>query len=309
MARRRKGLHIHGWLVCDKTAGMTSSQLVGRARRLTGAAKLGHGGTLDPAATGVLPVALGDATKTVAWCQDSIKTYQVTARWGASTTTDDTEGDITATSDARPSRERILAALSSFTGEISQRPPVFSAIKVAGRRAYDLARSNIKFDLEPRTVRIDRITLVGMEDADHAAFEVVCGKGTYIRALVRDLAEFLGTAGHVHALRRTQVGPFTQCMAISVDSWLKHGRNAPACGAIMPVETVLADIPALVVTESQASLLRHGQAVRISEACKGTVRLHDDHGLVAIARTDGDLVRPVRVFNLDETRGHDVDHS
>ena len=176
MARRRKGLHIHGWLVCDKPAGMTSSQLVGRARRLTGAAKLGHGGTLDPAATGVLPVALGDATKTIAWCQDSIKTYLVTARWGTSTTTDDTEGDVTGTSDARPSKEQILATLSSFTGEIGQRPPVYSAIKVAGRRAYDLARSNIMPDLKPRTVRIDRITLVGM-DADHAAFEVVCGKG------------------------------------------------------------------------------------------------------------------------------------
>ncbi len=296
---RRRGRPVHGWLVCDKPAGVTSSQVVGQARRLTGAAKLGHGGTLDPAATGILPVALGEATKTVAWCQRATKTYRVTARWGLATATDDAEGDVTGSSDARPSREGIVAALPRFTGDVSQRPPVYSAIKVAGRRAFDLARRNIVPDLAPRTVRIESIALDAVDDADHATFEVVCGKGTYIRALVRDLAESLGTVGHVRALRRTRVGPFVESMAISVDSCLKHGRYAPACGAILPVETALADIPALAVTEIQARLLRQGQAVRAPEACQGTVRLHDDHRLVAIAKTDGDLVRPVRVFNLD----------
>ena len=309
MARRRGDVRIHGWLVCDKPAGMTSSRAVGRVRRLTGAAKAGHGGTLDPAATGVLPVALGEATKTIAWCQDATKTYLVTARWGEATTTDDADGAVTATSAARPSEEQILAALSSFRGVVSQRPPAYSAVKVKGRRAYDLARSDIVPDLEPRPVRIDRISLTGMDDGDHAAFEVVCGKGTYIRAIVRDLAELLGTVGHVRALRRTRVGPFEERMAISVDSRLKHDRNAPACGAILPVETALADIPALAVTESQARLVRNGQAVRVPEACSGTVCLHDAHGLVAIARADGNLVRPVRVFNLGKARGHDVDHS
>ncbi len=300
---------IHGWLVCDKPAGVTSRQLVGRARRLTGASRLGHGGTLDPLATGILPVALGEATKTVAWCQDALKTYQVTARWGVSTSTDDAEGNVTGTSEVRPSTEGIEAILASFTGDVSQTPPAFSAIKVAGKRAYALARKDIIPDLQPRLVRIERIRLVAREDADHASFEVVCGKGTYMRALIRDLAASLGTLGHVHALRRTRVGPFSQSMAISVDSWLEHGRNALACGAIHPVETALADIPALVVTELQARQLRHGQAVRIDETSKGIVRLQDDHGLVAIAKSDGNLVRPVRVFNHDGTRGHDVDHS
>ncbi len=305
----RRGRPIHGWLVCDKPMGVTSSQMVGRARRLTGAARLGHGGTLDPLATGILPVALGEATKTIAWCQDALKTYLVTARWGISTSTDDAEGEVIATSDARPSAEGIRAALTSFTGEVSQTPPVFSAIKVAGQRAYALARRNIAPDLKPRLVRIERITLVAVDDRDHASFEVVCGKGTYMRALVRDLAACLGTPGHVHALRRTRVGPFSPSMAISVDSWLEHGRNALACGAIHPVETALVDIPALVVTELQARQLRHGQAVRIGQTRKGTVRLQDDHGIVAIAKSDGDLVRPVRVFNHQRTRGHDVDHS
>ncbi len=300
---------IHGWLVCDKPAGLTSRQLVGRARRLTGAARLGHGGTLDPLATGILPVALGEATKTIAWCQDALKTYQVTARWGISTTTDDAEGDVTGTSQVRPSAEGIRAILASFVGDVSQTPPVFSAVKVGGRRAYALARKDIIPDLQPRLVRIERVALVALEDRDHASFEVVCGKGTYMRALIRDLAASLGTLGHVHSLRRTQVGPFSLPMAISVDSWLEHGRNALACGAIHPVETVLVDIPALVVTTLQARQLRHGQTVRIGQTSKGIVRLRDDHGLVAIAKSDGDLVRPVRVFNHDGTRGHDVDHS
>ena len=295
----KRGRPINGWLVCDKPPGLTSSKLVGRVRRLTGAARLGHGGTLDPLATGVLPVALGEATKTVAWCQDARKTYLVTARWGIRTATDDAEGDITGTSDARPSADGIEAALESFTGEVSQTPPAFSAIKVAGRRAYALARKNIPPALQPRVVKIERITFLGAEDADHASFEVVCGKGTYMRALIRDLAANLGTLGHVSALRRTRVGPFSLDMAISVDSWLEHGRNALACGAIHPVETALADIPACVVTESQARRLRHGQAVRIGQTRKGTVRLQDHHGLVAIAKSDGDLVRPVRVFNHD----------
>ena len=168
---------IHGWLVCDKPAGVTSRQLVGRARRLTGASRLGHGGTLDPLATGILPVALGEATKTIAWCQDALKTYQVTARWGVSTSTDDAEGNVTGTSEVRPSTEGIEAILASFTGDVSQTPPAFSAIKVAGKRAYALARKDIMPDLQPRLVRIERITLVAREDADHASFEVVCGKG------------------------------------------------------------------------------------------------------------------------------------
>ena len=305
----RRGRPVDGWLVCDKPAGVTSSRLVGRARCLTGAARLGHGGTLDPLATGVLPMALGEATKTIAWCQDAIKTYRVTARWGVSTSTDDAEGEVISTSRERPEADAIAGVLASFTGDVRQTPPAFSAVKVAGQRAYALARQHIAPALKPRLVRIEQITLLAVEDDDHALFEVVCGKGTYMRALVRDMALRLGTLGHVHALRRTRVGPFSLSMAISVDSWLEHGRNALACGAIHPVETVLVDIPALVVTELQARHLRHGQAVRIGQTCEGIVRIQDEHGLVAIAKSDGDMVRPVRVFNHHGLRGHDVDHS
>ena len=298
MSRRRDGLRIDGWIVVDKPAGMTSVQALGRVRRATGAAKLGHGGTLDPAATGLLPVALGEATKTVPWCHDAAKTYTFTVRWGEATATDDVEGDIVETSPARPDEAGIRAALPAFTGVVSQVPPAFSAVRTAGRRAYELARMNAAPELAPRKVRIESLEMTGPPGGDRATFRAVCGKGTYIRALARDLARHLGTVGHVCALRRTRVGPFTQDMAISVDLLGERDRKAPVFEALLPVETALDDIPALVVTPRQASLLRHGQAVAVPEASNGTVQVRTTDGLVAIASVDCGRVRPVRVFNM-----------
>ena len=206
MARQRKGLPIHGWLILDKPQGMTSTKAVGRVRHLFGAAKAGHAGTLDPLATGVLPIAFGEATKTVPFAVEGNKVYRFTVRFGASTDTDDAEGKVMATSDKRPSSEEIAEMLPRFTGEIVQVPPRYSALKVAGERAYDLAREDQAFELAPRPAFIDSLKLIERPDADHCVIEAECGKGTYIRALARDLGEALGTLAHVAALRRTRVG-------------------------------------------------------------------------------------------------------
>ena len=308
MGRRRRGKPIHGWLVIDKPLGMTSNAVVVRVRKLTGAAKVGHGGTLDPLATGVLPLALGEATKTVSYAMEGTKVYRFTLKWGEARTTDDQEGEVTETSDVRPDREQIEAALEDFIGEIEQIPPAFSAIKVDGQRAYDLARADKPVDLEPRQVRIDRLALVAMPDADHAEFEVVSGKGTYMRALARDLARALGTVGHVAALRRIAVGPFTEDMAISLDKLGEVGHSAPPLEELLPVETALADIPALALTEVEAKRLQHGQPVPdlpvvsrspIEDLEQGdTVRAMTGVRLVALATIKGGEIRPLRVLNL-----------
>jgi tRNA pseudouridine55 synthase len=209
MARRRKGLAISGWLILDKPEGMTSTKAVGRVRWLYNAAKAGHAGTLDPLATGILPIALGEATKTVPFVVDGSKTYRFTVRFGAETDTDDTQGKVLETSDRRPTLSEIEAALPRFTGEISQIPPRYSAIKVEGARAYDLARDDEDFVLEPRIVNVDRLDVVDQPDADHCVLEADFGKGTYVRALARDLGRALQCLGHVSALRRTKVGAFT----------------------------------------------------------------------------------------------------
>ena len=299
MARRRKGLPLSGWIVVDKPAGLTSTQVVGRVRRATGAARVGHGGTLDPAATGVLPVALGEATKTIAWCQDATKTYRFTVRWGCSTTTDDAEGAPLATSPVRPARAAILAALPAVLGEISQVPPAFSALHVDGERAYDLARRGETPQLAARTVRIDRLELLDLPDADHAVLEMDCGKGTYVRSLARDLARALGSEGHVAALRRTRVGPFRENGAISVEFLQDLGHGPAPSGLLLPVETALDDIPALALTEAAATRLRQGQAVEVPGECSGIVRARYADRLVAIVEAHAGRAQPLRVFNLD----------
>ncbi len=297
MARRR-GLPLHGWLVIDKPGGITSARVVSQVLRLTGARKAGHGGTLDPLATGVLPVALGEATKTAPYAVDSTKSYRFQARWGEERDTDDSEGAVTATSERRPGREEIEAALAAFTGLIEQVPPAFSAIKVAGQRAYDLARRGEPAELKPRPVRITRFELIDRPDADHAIFEVDCGKGAYVRALVRDLARSLGSRGHVDSLRRTRVGCFDEEQAISLDRLAELLHSAPPHDCLLPVETVLADIPALILTEPQATRLKNGQAVRVLNAADGAVCAMASGRPVALAEVrDGEL-RPVRVFNL-----------
>ena len=307
MGRKRTGLPINGWLAIDKPLNITSTAVVAMVRRFTGAAKVGHGGTLDPLASGVLPIALGEATKTVAYAMDGKKTYRWTVTWGEERSTDDAEGEAIATSDVRPSREAILAAIPQFLGDIEQVPPIYSAVKVAGKRAYDLARADQEVTLKARIVRIDRYELLEC-DAQSASFEVATGKGAYIRSLARDLARALGTVGYVSALRRTAVGPFDLTRTISLETLEQFGHSAASANIVLPVETVLDDIPALALTEDEARRLQSGQSlpvdrltdrISIPTISNGeTVRAMAEGRLVALARVeDGDL-RPVRVLNL-----------
>jgi tRNA pseudouridine55 synthase len=301
MSRRKAGAKIDGWVILDKPVGLGSTPAVTRVRRLFGAAKAGHGGTLDPLASGVLPIALGEATKTVPFVMDGRKEYRFTLCFGQARSTDDAEGEVTATSDARPSDQEIVRALPAFVGDIEQTPPAFSALKVEGRRAYDLARAGEAVDLRPRRVRIERLELVGRPDTDHADFVVSCGKGTYIRSLGRDLAQALGTVGHLSALRRTAAGPFREDMAISLPK-LEALRHIPALlGALAPVATALDDIPALALTETQADRLRQGQPVHLTRDAPpagALLRVEAGSRLVALVRSDGASLKPVRVFNL-----------
>lgn len=308
MARRRKGKPVHGWVVLDKAAGVTSTQAVARVRRVFEAQKAGHGGTLDPLATGLLPVALGEATKTVSYVMEGTKTYRFTLQWGVSTTTDDAEGEVLARSDRRPSDAEIQAVLPRFIGEIQQVPPVFSAIKVAGERAYDLARDGEAVELAPRPVVIEGLRLLACEGPELAVFEAVCGKGTYMRALARDLGEALETRAHIRILRRIAVGPFTEADAISLESLEALGHSAAAFEHLHPVEAALDDIPALALTETEAQRLRLGQAVsmlaranreRIADLSNGAVICAmAGEKLVALARYEAGDLRPVRVLNL-----------
>jgi tRNA pseudouridine55 synthase len=307
VARKRRGRAINGWLIIDKPAGMTSARVVGKVRHLLDAAKAGHAGSLDPLATGVLPIALGEATKTVSYVMDGAKAYRFTVRWGESRDTDDADGAVTGTSDERPDEAEIRAALAAFQGEIIQVPPVYSAIKVDGKRAYALARADEAPELEARTVRIDRFELADLPDPDHASFLVECGKGTYMRGLARDLAASLGTLGHVTQLRRVAVGPFMEKHAISLENLAALGHSAAQSDCLHPVETALDDIPALAMTESEAGRLRRGQPVpvlrtanreRIRDLADGCVLCAlTDGRLVAFTRLEGNQVFPVRVLN------------
>ncbi len=292
---------IDGWVVLDKPLGLGSTAAVGRVRWLFGAAKAGHGGTLDPLATGVLPIALGEATKTVPFVMDGRKEYRFTLCFGEARSTEDGEGDVTATSDRRPTDQEIQAALLAFVGEIQQMPPAFSALKIDGKRAYELARAGEAVSLKPRQVTIERLELLARPDADHADFVVGCGKGTYIRSLGRDLAVALGTVGHLSALRRTVAGPFREEGAISLSKLEALGHIPPLLGALAPVATALDDIPALALTEAQADRLRQGQPVfltRDAPPSGALVRAECGQKLVALVRSDGASLQPVRVFNL-----------
>ncbi len=307
MGVRRKGQPVHGWLVLYKPKGLTSAQAVARVRRILNAAKAGHGGTLDPLATGVLPIALGEATKTVAFEMDGTKTYRFTLRWGEARSTDDAQGEVTAANAKRPSEAEIRSALPGFTGEIQQTPPRFSAIKVEGRRAYAMARRQEDFELAPRPVMINRLVLAAC-DGDLATFEVACGKGAYMRALARDLGVALDTYAHVVELRRLSVGPFRESQAISLDSIESLGHSAAALAALLPVETALDGIPALALSEGEARVLRSGQSVpllraadvnRIVGLVPGIAICAMANGKpVAVAKFDRGKLRPVRVFNL-----------
>ena len=308
MGRKRRGKAIHGWIIIDKPGGLSSSAVVGRVRRLTGAAKVGHAGTLDPMATGVLPMALGEATKIVSYLMDGAKAYRFTVRWGEQRDTDDAEGEVVATSDARPAKKQILAVLGNFIGDIEQVPPVFSAIKIDGKRAYELARADQAPEMKPRTIHIEDLKLLSMVDADHAEFEAVSGKGTYMRGLARDLGAALGTFGYIAKLRRTAVGPFHENQAISLDKLESLGHSAPLSEHLLPVETVLDDIPALALTETEARKLSQGQAIPVLPVASRSplknisqgdvVRAMAEGRLVALVKINGGEIRPFRVMNL-----------
>ena len=294
--RRKRGRPVHGWLVLDKAHGLGSTKAVGRARWLLEARKAGHAGTLDPLATGVLPIAFGEATKTVPWMVDAAKAYQFTVAWGAETATGDLEGEIVETSGHRPTEAAVLAALSAFTGDIEQVPPRYSAIKIGGKRAYDLARAGEDVEVPSRTVRVDDLRLVRF-DGDSATLEVDCGKGTYVRSLARDLARAVGTVGHVTHLRRTRVGPFTLDAATTLDA-VEAMDYVSRVEALLPLRCALDDIPVLAVGAKGASDLKQGRRIPLPSPHSGTVLAMSEGVEVAICEAcDGELV-PKRVFNL-----------
>ncbi|MEE3502107.1 tRNA pseudouridine(55) synthase TruB [Acidiphilium acidophilum] len=304
---QRRGRKIDGWIILDKPPGITSAHAVGKIKRGLDAAKVGHGGTLDPLATGVLPIALGGATKMVPYVMDGIKLYQFTLKFGEARDTDDAEGAVIETSDNRPDDATIQVALSAFQGSIMQVPPAFSAIKVAGERAYDLARAGAPPDLAPRPAQIDRFDLIDRPDADHAVFEVASGKGVYMRSLARDLARAVGTVGHIAVLRRLAVGPFRIEDAVTLDKCINYDHSADCePDLVKPVETALADIPALALTDPEVAALRNGMALSLidflgripatSSPGNGLVRGMAGHRFVVLGRLSEGLLRPERVI-------------
>ena len=300
--RKASNRDLHGWLVIDKPYGITSARAVAMVRRSTGA-KVGHAGTLDPLATGVLPLALGEATKTVQFVTAGKKRYRFRIRWGEARDTDDREGAVIAETAARPDAAAIAAALPAFTGTILQRPPAYSAIKIAGRRAYALAREGKPPEIAVRPVEIAELRLLAAADPDHADFEAAVGEGTYIRALARDLAERLGSLGHIAELRRLSVGRFAETAAISLASAVALGHSLAVSEHLLPIETALDDIPALALTAEEAARLRHGQAVtpqlaQLADIAEGTTVGARHQGLVvAVARIENGALRPVRIIN------------
>lgn len=311
MARRKKGFPIHGWLVIDKAEGLTSTHVVTQAKRCFQAQKCGHAGTLDPLATGILPLAFGEATKTVPYLVDAQKCYRFTVCWGAETSTDDLEGEITHTSEVRPTLSDIQTVLPQFLGEVSQVPPLYSAIKVDGQRAYTLAREAQTFELKPRRVVISQLDVIDHHE-DQSVFTITCGKGTYIRSLARDMGRALGCFGHIIQLRRTRVGPFDETQALSVHKMLEKVEKLRHSASnfeytpdfsdlLLPVHAALDDIPALHVSEQEAQDLRQGRRIDLigpkasqTGLCYAVFQGH----LVAIGTAEHGHYRPTRVFHI-----------
>ena len=309
MARKKRGDPVHGWVNLDKPVELGSTEAVSRIRRLFNAQKAGHAGTLDPLASGVLPIALGEATKTVPFLMDAEKVYRFTVRWGVSTASVDREGAVTARSDVRPSVEAVKAALPAFCGEIQQVPPIFSAIRVDGQRAYDLAREGVEVELKARPVTIHEIAVSDAPDADHVEITARTGKGVYVRSMARDLAVMLGAEGHVSALRRERVGPFDAENAVTLEMLEDLAYRGAALEGLLPVATALDDIPDLAVTGSDAFSLRQGRPIvllpRQVETLKDrlksgsrTVSAFEDGTLVALCQMRAGRLEPDRVFNL-----------
>jgi tRNA pseudouridine55 synthase len=312
---------LHGWMVIDKPLGLGSTQALGKVKWLLKPEKAGHGGTLDPLATGLLPIALGEATKTVNWVMDGTKTYRFVVRWGAETSTDDLEGVITNTYRSESLENAALmlrnmnfaamqyelnAAMQQFIGAVQQQPPAYSAIKVDGERAYNLARAGEVVKLASRTVQIDNVKILDWVNPEETVFEVTCGKGTYVRSLARDLGRATGWLGHVVSLRRTRVGPFTEADAISLEKLEELSHRPPSenslSGVLRPIETVLDGIPALAVMDPDAIRLRQGQSVLLrgahapiaAEAVLVTTRGQP----LGICSIEQGSLKPSRLFNL-----------
>ena len=303
---RKKGRDVHGWLVLDKGVGQTSTQAVGAVKRLFDAKKAGHAGTLDPLATGILPIALGEATKTVPYVVGGQKAYRFTVKWGEERDTDDADGKVTSTSPDRPAKAAIEEVAKRFVGEILQTPPKFSAIKIEGQRAYDLARGGETVELEARPVVIERLEMVDMPDAGTSVFEAECGKGTYVRSLARDMGRLLGCLGHVSQLRRTRVGPFEEAEAVPLarlEEIVAGPEGQAGLKAVLkPVAAALEGLPQLAVSSSDAARLKRGQGVLIrgrdAPILTGEIFAISKGELVAVGQVMEGELRPTRVFNL-----------
>ena len=307
--RKREKRDVHGWCILDKPVGMTSTHAVAVVKRLYSAKRAGHAGTLDPLASGLLPIALGEATKTVPFVMDGRKVYRFTVRWGEERDTDDSEGRVTQTSAERPQPDQIEALLPRFTGTIEQVPPRFSAIKIEGERAYDLAREGEEVELGPRPVEIHRLELTETPDGDHSVFAAECGKGTYVRALARDMGRELGCYGHVSALRRAGVGPFDENHAIPLEKLqaaapAEGGSDiAPLVALLQPIAAGLQTIPSVSVSRADAARLARGQPTllrgRDAPILNGMVVAVFTHGdLIALVDAGNNELRPRRIFNL-----------
>jgi tRNA pseudouridine55 synthase len=302
MARGKKGRPVNGWLVVDKPAGVGSTTVVNKVKWAFGAQKAGHAGTLDPAATGVLAVALGEATKTVPYVTDAVKCYRFRVTLGAATTTDDAEGTVIETRDMRPTDAEIAAALGAFRGEIQQVPPQFSAVKVDGERAYDLAREGEVMDLAARPLWVERLEMIGRPDADHVDLEMVCGKGGYVRSIARDLGRALGCLGHVAWLRREWSGPFNASDGVSLEEIDRLAKSPEIDGLLLPLELGLADLPELPCTPEGAVRLKNGNPGMVfsSTAQYGDEVWASYQGRpVAVGIYKAGELHPSRVFNLD----------
>ena len=301
MGRTRKGRDISGWLVVDKPAGITSTSVVNKVRWAFDAKKAGHAGTLDPEATGVLAVALGEATKTVPYITDALKAYEFTVRLGVSTNTDDTEGEVTGTTELRPDDEAIKAALSAFIGDIEQVPPQFSAVKVDGQRAYKLARDGEEMELAARPLWVESLLLTDRPDVDHVTLEMVCGKGGYVRSIARDLGKALGCLGHVRNLRRVWSGPFDVEQGITLAKIEEMAKSPDLDAYLLPLEQGLHDLPQVSATAEGAARLRNGNPgmviardIEYGDECWAAF----EGKAVAVGRYKAGELHPSRVFNL-----------
>lgn len=300
MVRTKKGRAVSGWLVIDKPAGITSTAVVNKMKWAFQAQKAGHAGTLDPAATGVLAVALGEATKTVPYIVDALKCYRFMVRLGAATTTDDAEGEVIAASDLRPTDAAIAVAISAFQGEIMQVPPQFSAVKSNGKRAYDLAREGKMMELAARPLWVKSLRVLGRMDADHVELEMVCGKGGYVRSIARDLGQALGCLGHVSWLRREWSGPFNASQGVSFERIDCLARTDEIDALLLPLEFALVDLPEVFATAEGAARLKNGNPGTVSGLnvgpCDQVWASYQGRAVAVGIYKSGEL-HPIRVFN------------